>query len=94
MSTTVHHRPLLSVAEAAERLRVSEKTVRRLIDAEVLPALRVSARTVRVDPDELDSWLYAEAPGGTPAPDASVVRCAPDEPRPAVEVRPHAGEGR
>jgi excisionase family DNA binding protein len=56
MSTAVHQR-LLSVAETAAKLNVSEKTVRRLIATGHLPALRV-AGVVRVDPDELQRWLY------------------------------------
>jgi excisionase family DNA binding protein len=59
MSTVVHHRPLLTVEETAERLRVSPKTVRRFIDAGVYPALRVGA-SIRVDEGELNDWLYAD----------------------------------
>ena len=96
MATLDPSRPLLTVEETAQRLHVSEKTVRRLIGAEVLPALRVSSRLLRVDPDELDSWLYHDAqdPGGVPAPDTPAVRrAAPGAVLPAVEAaRPHAGE--
>lgn len=65
MPTAGLTRPLLTIPQTARRLAVSEKTVRRLIDAEVLPALRVSARTVRVDPDELEQWLYEDAGGSS-----------------------------
>jgi excisionase family DNA binding protein len=94
MSTAVQTRPLLTIQETAQRLAVSEKTVRRLIDAEILPALRLTSRTVRIDPDELASWLYDEASGGPSGPEAPAMRRAPDDASPAVEARPHAGEGR
>jgi excisionase family DNA binding protein len=57
MSARAPARHLLTVRETAERLRVSEKTVRRLICAEILPALRIGG-SIRVDPDELQAWLY------------------------------------
>jgi excisionase family DNA binding protein len=47
----------LTVAETAAKLHVSEKTVRRLIAKGALPALRVGG-AVRVDPLELDEFLY------------------------------------
>ena len=56
MSTTVPHRFLLTVAETAAKLNVSEKTVRRLIAKGSLPALRVGG-AVRIDPVELEFWL-------------------------------------
>jgi excisionase family DNA binding protein len=62
MSTIAPDRPLLTVREAAARLRVSEKTVRRLIGAEILPALRIGG-SIRVDPDELQAWLYGDVSG-------------------------------
>ena len=60
MTTDVQVRPLLSVAATAERLGVSDKTVRRLISSGVLPALRVGAQ-LRIDPDELDDYAYGDA---------------------------------
>ena len=68
--TAVHSRPALpTVAEVAERLRVSEKTVRRLIAAGLLPAVRLGGpRTaIRVAADELERWLYAEETEGDTA---------------------------
>jgi excisionase family DNA binding protein len=53
-------RPLLSVAQAAERLNVNEKTVRRLIHSGRLPALKVGA-AVRIDASTLDGWLSSNA---------------------------------
>ena len=60
VSTTVPHRPLLRVRDAAEHANVSERTIRRLIRKGALPALRVGAQ-VRIDADELEAWLYGEA---------------------------------
>ena len=90
----VHERPLMTVPQTAQRLNVSEKTVRRLIEAELLPALRVGG-SVRVDRGELEDWLYQD-PGVPPsgAPDAPAVRRAPGDAWPAVEARPHVGEVR
>jgi excisionase family DNA binding protein len=56
MAATVPQRPLMTVSETAERLRVSEKTVRRLASRNDLPTLRVGG-SVRVDADELERWL-------------------------------------
>jgi len=47
---------LLSVAEAAERLGVSGKTVWRLIDAGDLMCIRIGTR-VLVRPSDLDSFI-------------------------------------
>jgi excisionase family DNA binding protein len=58
MTTDVNDRRLLNVGEVANRLGVSRLTVWRLIDRGELPALRVG-RQLRLDPDELDAWLYA-----------------------------------
>jgi excisionase family DNA binding protein len=57
MTATVPHRPLLNVASAAKQLSVSEKTVRRLISAGRLPAVKVGAQ-VRIDQAELDAYVY------------------------------------
>ena len=59
MTAAVTPSPLLTVAEAAEALRVSTRTVRRLVSAGSLPALRVGV-SVRIDRDELHRWLYRE----------------------------------
>lgn len=92
MSTLVPHAPLLTVPEAAERLRVSEKTVRRLIDGAGLPALRVGGQ-IRLDKSELESWLYS-SPGAFsfPRPWDPAERRAPDV-SPAVEARPPRDSG-
>jgi len=50
---------LLTVGEAAERLRVSRPTMYRLIRAGVVPALRIGdgVGPIRIPVAELDSWL-------------------------------------
>lgn len=47
---------LLTIRQTAERLTVCEKTVRRLINAELLRALRVG-RSLRVSEDDLQVYL-------------------------------------
>ena len=51
---------LLTVAEVAERLRVSTMTVYRLIQRDELPALRIG-RSYRIDRSDLDAYLAAQA---------------------------------
>jgi excisionase family DNA binding protein len=46
--------PTLSVADAAYRRRCSQKTIRRLIASGDLPAYRIGARMIRIDPRDLD----------------------------------------
>ena len=50
------HLQLLTVEEVAERLSVSVRTVRRLIDGGELPAHRMG-RMVRVSVDDLDRYI-------------------------------------
>jgi excisionase family DNA binding protein len=80
---------LITVRETASRLNVSRDTVYKLIRDE-MPALRIGG-SIRIDPVELRRWLYYEAPGGTPGPDAPAMRRAPDDASPAVEARQLAG---
>jgi excisionase family DNA binding protein len=65
MSTDVHEARLLSVRETAALLGVSEKTVRRLIAAGVLPALQLGGKgsSVRIPADELSEWLESDPQG-------------------------------
>ena len=58
-------RPLLTVEEAAARLRVSRPTMYRLANAEIVPALRVGG-LIRFDAAELEEWLYSDVDGGSP----------------------------
>src|ERR671927_455522 len=57
--TTDVHRPLLTIGEVAARLRVSERTVRRLVAKGELVAYRLGppGSSVRVDALALDRWL-------------------------------------
>ncbi len=48
--------PFLKVKEVAKRLRLSEKTVRRLIDAGELPVNRIR-RTIRIAEKDLNQFL-------------------------------------
>ena len=84
---------LLTLDEVAERLRLSRRTVERLVAAELLPALRVGQRAVRVDQLEFHDWLYGESGGLTssPPPVSPVERRGPEEASPAVEPRQLAG---
>jgi excisionase family DNA binding protein len=52
--------PLLSLAEVARRLSISTRTVRRLIDAGYLEALRVGGQ-IRVEPAALDAYIAVYA---------------------------------
>ena len=63
--TTTHDpaRPLLTVPEVADHLRVSVKTVRRRIESGELPTLRIGSGTrapVRVDEAALDELLHGD----------------------------------
>ena len=48
---------LITLAEAAERVAVSERTVRRAISRGLLPAVTVAGRSLRIDPDDLGKML-------------------------------------
>jgi excisionase family DNA binding protein len=60
MSTIATPRPLLTVPEAARRLRVSEKTIRRRIARGEIPAVQLGGprSPVRIPEDELERWLF------------------------------------
>jgi excisionase family DNA binding protein len=49
--------PMISMFEAAERLGVSEKSVRRFIAAGRLTGYRIGPRLIRVDRDEVEALL-------------------------------------
>ena len=61
MATLVPLRQFLTVPEAAERLRVSPKTVYRLVWSGQLPAHRIGSQ-IRIDEQAFERWL--EASGG------------------------------
>ena len=58
---------LLTLAEAAELLRVSEGTVRSLARREGLPLVRVSARRYLVPEEGLTEWLDGRVVSGAAA---------------------------
>lgn len=52
-------RPLLTVAQVAERYALSPKTVRNLVHQRAIPFRKLGPSPkapVRFDPDELDRW--------------------------------------
>ena len=82
MATLAPDRPLMTISETAVALSISETTVRRLIGAGVLPAVRVSAGAIRVAPEELAGWISERmtesAVGGSSA--EAVGRSSVDDP--------------
>jgi excisionase family DNA binding protein len=55
-------RPLLTLPEVADLLRVSEKTIRRLVAARGIPCLRLG-RQLRFVPGDVHRWLAARKEG-------------------------------
>lgn len=69
MSVAAPHRRMLTLAEVADRLAVSDKTARRLIARGELPCVQLGGRrsALRIDEDQLDAWLdrrRTDHPGG------------------------------
>jgi excisionase family DNA binding protein len=62
MGTDVQAPQLLTVREVADRLKLSEKSVRRRIASGELPAVRLGGRgtQLRVDERELDEYVYGD----------------------------------
>ena len=56
MTVSTEHE-LLTVAEAAERLRVTTRFIRMLITEGKLPALRLGRRSIRLRRDDVDDLL-------------------------------------
>jgi excisionase family DNA binding protein len=56
VDTVAHHSALLTPPQASERLQVSLSTVRRLVAAGDLRAVRVGGQ-LRIDPDDLRRFL-------------------------------------
>ena len=50
-------RHLLTMEDAADELNVAKRTVRHYIATGQLSAIRVTPRTVRIDPAELDRFI-------------------------------------
>lgn len=57
--TTSTTRRLVSIAESAEILGVSTKTVRRFIASGDLEAVRLARRTIRIKTESLDRFIDA-----------------------------------
>ena len=88
MAQAALERPLLTIRETADRLALSEKSVRRLIAGCALPAVKVGG-SLRVLPDELEEWVRKQSVSGVPRLDPAERR-AP-ELVPAVEAQAHGG---
>jgi excisionase family DNA binding protein len=57
----------LTIAEAAERVRCCERTIRRAIDSGALRAERIRAVDgkrggFRIRPADLETWMYRDSP--------------------------------
>jgi len=48
---------LLTVAQAAKRLQVGERTLRDCIARGHLPVVRLSARCLRIQPEDLEAYI-------------------------------------
>jgi excisionase family DNA binding protein len=57
---------LLGIDELAERLGVSARFVRRLVEERRIPFLKIG-KFVRFDPDDVDRWISSQRirPSGT-----------------------------
>jgi len=71
MTTAAKPDTLLSIPAVAGRLDVSVPTVRRLIRRGELPALRVGSQ-IRIDPYELEAWLFGDVGGESTPLDPSM----------------------
>jgi len=49
--------PLLTVAQAAERLNTSARTVRNYINSGRLPAIQIATREWRIEEDDLEEFI-------------------------------------
>jgi excisionase family DNA binding protein len=86
MSNSVLTGPLLTVAQVADQLSVSEKTVRRLVAREELPAVRVG-HAIRVDRAQLTDWVFNDSP----SPTTPTMRGGPE--RSGIKVEPSRPSG-
>ena len=81
--------PDLTISEAAQVMRVSQRTIRRWIAMGLLPAVRVGPWLIRIDADDL-------ARLGRPIPSARPREVRPDEPadRPSRDAAVPRNRGR
>ena len=54
---------LLTVSQTAKYLQLSEKTIRRLISDNRLPASKISNRTWRIKTSDIDEYIKANSNG-------------------------------
>lgn len=54
----------LTVAQAAERLQVSTKTIFRRIADGSLPSHRIGTKTIRIKDDDLNKFMEGKRQGG------------------------------
>lgn len=84
--TATHARRLVSITATAQILSVSARTVRRLIAAGDLDAVRVGRRTIRVKTESIDRLIDAHSINGW--------RGRTPEPRKVIrDARPSDGRG-
>ena len=55
-SSAARSSPLISIAQAAERLDLSKNTIRKYIADGKLPAYRVGQKLIKLDPADLDRF--------------------------------------
>lgn len=67
MSTTPTVQRWITQAQAAERLNVTGRTVRRMIAEGDLPAYRLGSRMLRIDERDVDALLRRIPTTGHPA---------------------------
>ena len=64
LPTKPKERELISLAEAARRYGVHERTVRRFISTGAITGYRLGSRLIRVDVGELDALVTTVPTGG------------------------------
>jgi excisionase family DNA binding protein len=57
-------RQLLTVRETAEFLRISPRAPWTLYNAGRIPCVRLTSRTIRFDPADLEKWVLEKKTGG------------------------------
>lgn len=57
---------LLTTAEMAKRLRVGSETLRRFVRDGIVPAVRLSPKVIRFDPDDVATALRKQSGKAVP----------------------------
>lgn len=65
-SRPTRREPLIAIAEVADRLGVTVRHVRRLVDEDRIPYLKWG-KLLRFDPAEIDAWLDRARRGASPS---------------------------